>query len=80
MAMLRPMTEKKLTDISADIHDGEVMVDEGKEYEVADKLFSADPNIIFFYYWNDADLSADGFYSYPIDRKDVELWKIYRWK
>ena len=75
MGMLRPITKEKLTDVRADIHKGEVIVGQGKEYEMADKLFKENPNIIFFYYWNDSDLASECFYTYPIERKDVELWK-----
>lgn len=77
MGMLRPITKEKLTDVRADVHKGEVIVEEGKEYEMADRLFKENPNIIFFYYWNDSDLIGNQFYTYPIDRDDIEIWKKY---
>ena len=74
MAKLRPITLRALTDVAFDIESGDITIKEGEEYKVAAEMFKADKKreILYFYYWNDADLKANGFYTYPIEREDVE--------
>lgn len=77
MAKLRPITLKALTDVHYDINSRDIIINEGEQYKVAAKLFSEDKNgeILYFYYWSDADIkSGNGFYTYPIERSDIEFF------
>ena len=77
MAKLRPITHQALTDVKYDIKSRDITIKEGEQYEVAERLFNEDPSIIYFNYWSDADLEENGFYTYPIERADIELHKKY---
>lgn len=71
MAKLRPITERALTDPKYDIASCDIEVKEGEQYKVAEEYFNKCSSILYFYYWNDADQKANGFYTYPIEREDI---------
>lgn len=73
MAKLRPITERALTDPKYDIKSCDIEVKEGEQYKVAKEYFEKCSGILYFYYWNDADLKVNGFYTYPIERDDVRI-------
>ena len=75
MARLRAVTKRSLTDVSYKSRD--IPVKEGEQYGVATRLFNEDTKgeILFFYYWSDEDLANKGFYTYPIEREDCEIFQ-----
>ena len=75
MAKLRPITNKKLTDPKANVHEGEIEVKEGQQFIVADFYFKKNKDILFFYYWDDESSQGNQFYTYPIQREDAE-WHL----
>ena len=72
MARLRPITQRALTDPKYDITSCDIEVKEGEQYKVAEEYFNKCDSILFFFYWSDADLKVNGFYTYPIEREDIE--------
>lgn len=68
MAFLRPITKQALTDVHYDIKSRDIHIEEKDRYDIANKLFKEDSNILFFYYWNDIDEKLGGGYTYPIEK------------
>jgi hypothetical protein len=73
MGKLRPITYQSLTDVHYDIKSRDITIKDGEQYNVAAKMFKEDSKreILYFYYWDDAALKENGFYTYSIDRKDI---------
>ena len=71
MAKLRKVTHDLLTRPSEDLSRYDIKIEEGTQYEVAEKLMAEDYTIIYCNYWNDADEKAGGQLTYSINRQDI---------
>lgn len=70
MAFLRPITQQALTDVKYDIKSRDIHIEEKDRYSMAKKIFEEDKDILFIYYWDDADEMQGGGYTYPIENDD----------
>ena len=76
MAKIRVITKRSLTDVSYTFED--IVFEDGKQYDVADKILSTNKDALYCYYWSDSALKkGNGYYTYPIDRDDVADHKKY---
>lgn len=48
------------------------LVTEGEQYRVAKEIWENEPSILYFFYWQDKDLNKHQFYTYPIEREDID--------
>jgi hypothetical protein len=76
MALLRPITQKALSDPKYDIKSRDITINEGEQYEIASSLFQKDKSIIYINFWSDATLATgNGQMDYSISRDDVEWYE-----
>ena len=71
MAKLRPITAEMLSNPLEDILRLETEIEEGTQYETAERLMNENSDIIYCNYWDDADALNGGQLTYSIDRKDI---------
>lgn len=77
MAKIRPITKRHLSDVKFDIQSMDVIVEDGKQYEMAENLLK-DKNVLYCCYWGDKSLSSgNGMYDYTITREDCIEKKKY---
>ena len=71
MAKLRKVTADLLLRPIEDVSRYDIKIEQGTQYEVAEKLMAEDYTIIFCNYWDDEDEKKGGQMTYSIDRKDI---------
>ena len=60
----------KLRAVYKDFTTKDYTIVEGEQYKKAKKLLFTDFNVMYCFYWSDADDDVHNFYTYPIERAD----------
>lgn len=71
MAKLRPITAEMLTCPLENLRQYEIEIQDGTQYEAAERLMNDNYAIIYCNYWSDEDEKKGGQLTYSIDRKDI---------
>lgn len=79
MALLRPVKKGQTHNTSWELTEylsTDVRIKEEDRYKVAKRMFDADKEIVFIYYWCDLDEKAHSYESFTITRKDADYMNL----
>ena len=80
MALLRPVKKGETHNTSWELTEylpTDVRIKEEERYKVAKRMFDADNDIVFIYYWCDLDEKARSYESFTITRKDADYMDLH---
>lgn len=80
MALLRPVKKGETHNTSWELTEylpTDVCIKEEERYKVAKRMFDADNDIVYIYYWCDLDEKARSYESFTITRKDADYMDLH---